>query len=107
MCTCEHVEVICQVTRVLKSGQVPGLELIPHSWVGNSWGVPGGGEPQTGLFSLAEREPGAALVTKNGSISCITGFKAGTGAATSSVSELVLFPEMMFVVWMRKMSKIL
>lgn len=33
--------------------------------------------------------------------------KAGTGAGTSSVSKLVLFPEMKFVVWMRKTAEIL
>lgn len=99
MCTCEHIEVIRQVTSVLKSGKVPELELIPPQldgqWLGRSWRRRGGGEP------------GAALVTNTWWIRCVSGATAGTGAGTSSVSELVLFPEMIFVVWMRKMSEIL
>lgn len=57
MWMCEHIEVIHQVTRVLKFGQVPDVELIPHSWMGNSRGVPGGHKLG------CEGEPGAALVT--------------------------------------------
>lgn len=96
MCTCEHIEVICQVTCVLKYRKVPELELIPPQLDGQQLG-------RSWMWERAWCSP----VHQNQIDQLSYRVKAGTGAGTSSVSKLVLFPEMKFVVWMRKRAEIL
>lgn len=78
MCTCEHIEVVRQVTCVLKYRKVPELELIPPQLDGQ----------QLGRSCTWERDPGAALFTNTWSISWVTGLKPALEL------ELHLFPSL-------------